>query len=51
MENKEKQTKEEPKDQQQPVQAQPAADDLSEVELDKVAGGRSNLNLSKSNIN
>jgi hypothetical protein len=40
MENKEKQIKEDPKNQQQ-VQIGPAAESLSEAELEKAAGGAS----------
>ena len=43
MKNKEKQTKEEPKDPRQ-------VENLSEAELDKVAGGSIHLNTSRSNV-
>jgi hypothetical protein len=49
MENKEKQIKEDPKNPKQ-VQIEPAAENLSEAELDKVAGGGANaINTSRSN--
>jgi hypothetical protein len=51
MKNKEKQTKEAPKNPKQQVQIKPAAENLSEAELDKVAGGGANaVNSSRSNI-
>jgi hypothetical protein len=50
MKNKEKQTKEAPKNPKQQVQIKPAAESLSEAELDKVAGGGAiKQNTSRSN--
>jgi len=50
MENKEKQMKEDPKNPKQQAQIKPAAENLSEAELDKVAGGGANaINTSRSN--
>lgn len=52
MENtKEKRTKEQAEEENQQVNSQPVAEGLSDADLDDVAGGASNLNLSKSNIN
>ena len=50
MKDKQKQTKDDPKNPMQQVQTKPAVLKLSDAELDKVAGGSSNLNLSKSNV-
>jgi hypothetical protein len=49
MENKEKQTKEAPKNPKQQVQIKPAAENLSETELEKAAGGAA-YNTTKSNV-
>jgi hypothetical protein len=49
MKNKEKQTKEAPKNPKQQVQIKPADESLSEAELDKVAGGAT-YSTSKSNV-
>ena len=44
-----KQTKEQTQEEKQQIQNEPAAENLSEAELDKVAGGTA-LNSSKSGI-
>lgn len=50
MENKEKQMKEDPKNPKLQAQIKPAAENLSEAELDKVAGGGApKQNTSKGN--
>ena len=50
MEYKEKQSKEEPKNPKLQVQIKPGGENLSEAELDKVAGGSIHLNTSRSNV-
>jgi hypothetical protein len=51
MENQnEKQAKEQTQEEKQQIQSEPAAENLSDAELDKVAGGSIHLNSSRSNV-
>jgi len=50
MENKEKQITEEPKNPRQVQNIEPVGENLSEAELEKIAGGKTQINGSRSNI-
>jgi len=47
MKDKQKQTKEEPKNPKQPVQVKPDAENLSEAELEKAVGGAASAGFLK----